>query len=122
MQVTKNVGDPDYQSGIFSVVIYETDEEGERVEDENGNPIIKENIMQNYSYLYVPASSKVNTYIGFNVPNNFSGKYDIYVITMPIWFYKMEAEVKSKKTISQLLSLQESVLYNIRDTNANQNY
>lgn len=92
VQVTKNVGDPDYQSGIFSVVIYETDEEGERVEDENGNPIIKENIMQNYSYIYVPASSKVNTYIGFNVPNNFSGKYDIYVITMPIWFYKMEAE------------------------------
>ena len=88
VQVTKNVGESDYASGIYTTFKY--DDEGTIIDSKT----------QNFAYFYVPASSTTNTNIGFYIPNNFSGKYDIYVITMPIWFYKMEMdglEIVNKK-------------------------
>lgn len=34
-----------------------------------------------------PNSSSVNPSISFNIPSTFSGKYDIYVVTVPLHFY-----------------------------------
>lgn len=78
VNVTKNVGSTDFRNGIYTFFRY----------DMEGN--ITYSHTQDFSYLYVPASSTTNPYIGFYIPNNFSGKYDIYVITVPIWFYMME--------------------------------
>jgi Leucine-rich repeat (LRR) protein len=41
-----------------------------------------------YSYFYVPAASTANPNVGFYLPYNLKGKYDIYLVTMPTWTYQ----------------------------------
>ena len=54
-------------------------------------------VTQSYSYFYVPASSTTNPNIGFYIPNNFSGEYDIYLVTMPYWIYQNNFETEKHR-------------------------
>ena len=91
VQVTKNVSDPESQNGTWTVNIYSYpeiyDDDGNIIGYDYDNPIIVDSKTQSYSYFYVPAASTTNPNIGFYIPNNFSGEYDIYLVTMPSWFY-----------------------------------
>ena len=91
VQVTKNVSDPESQSGTWTVNTYGYppiyDDGGEIIDYDWEHPFIIDSKTQPYSYFYVPAASTTNPNIGFYIPNNFSGEYDIYLVTMPSWFY-----------------------------------
>ena len=92
VKVTKNVGDTGLYSGTWDNVTYPEiyDGQGNVIGYDYDNPII--NNSQDYSYFYVPASSRTNTYMGFYIGNNLAGEYDIYVVTMPVWFYNNETD------------------------------
>jgi len=104
VNVTKNVSGTDYQSGTWTVtketypeLLDEnnevvTDEDGQVVYDYTQNPLSVTQSTQTYSYFYIYTSGTQSPSVAFEVPNNFSGKYDIYLVTMPIWFYLNETE------------------------------
>ncbi len=87
VQVTKNIGTPELWSGSWTTWIY--DDQGAIIDSK----------IQDFSYIYIPASSTTNANVAFYIGNNFSGKYDIYVVTMPIWFYRQEIEVVDDKSV-----------------------
>ena len=99
-KVTKNVSGTESMQGTWTVTKapYIIDEEtGEpMIDEETGMPMydwgLAESVTQSYSYFYVKNSGTQNPSIGFEIPNNFSGKYDIYIVTMPIWFYLNEVQ------------------------------
>lgn len=96
-KVTKNVSGTDSKSGTWTVYKYVGDliplydDDGEIV-GYTYDPNAYEATTQSYSYFYVYTSSTQNPNIAFEIGNNFSGRYDIYVVTMPIWFYLNETE------------------------------
>ncbi len=101
--VTKNVGDTENIGRIWSwtrVPILK-DENGEDVyetDPETGvqYPVYDESQRESGSItasgFYVPASGLSNPSIGFNIPDNFSGQYDIYLVTMRNWAYLFDWE------------------------------
>ncbi len=92
VNVTKNVSDTEMRSGTWVTYTYRYpeiyDEEGNVIGYDYENPEVVSYVSQPYSYFYVPASSTTNPNIGFYIPNNFSGEYDIYMVTMPSWTYQ----------------------------------
>ena len=100
-QVTKNVSDTEFSNGTWTTYTYKYpeiyDEEGEVIGYDYENPEIVDYVTQSYSYFYVPASSTTNPNIGFYIPNNFSGEYDIYLITMPAWIYQNNFETEKRR-------------------------
>lgn len=96
VQVTKNINDTESRSGTWTVNFYDYppiyDDDGNIIDYDWEHPYIVDSNVQSYSYFYVPASSTTNPNIGFYIPNNFSGEYDIYLVTMPYWFYAKDFE------------------------------
>ena len=87
--LTQKVGSISQSNGSWTLVRYKL----EPIIGELGDTIAYDTIysgnseVQSYSYLDVPPSSTTaNPSVAFKISNNLSGKYDIYVVTMPIWF------------------------------------
>jgi len=87
--LTQKVGSLSASSGTWNVVRYRLDP----ILDVAGDTIDFDTIyignteVQSYSYLDVPPStSTANPSVAFKISNNLSGKYDIYLVTMPYWF------------------------------------
>ena len=87
--LTKSVGSISPYSGSWTTVRYRLEPiigvMGDTIDYDtiySGNSEVK-----TYSYLDVPPSSNtVNPNVAFKIRNNLSGKYDIYIVTTPLWF------------------------------------
>lgn len=76
MTYTKRVGDTfRRQGGQYSETMEEVSDEGE---------LVSVTKRQDYGFVdFAPTSG--NIAVGFNIPNTLSGKYDLYLLTCPIW-------------------------------------
>lgn len=87
--LTTKIGSVSQVSGTWNVVRYRLEPivnvEGDTIDFDTiyyGNTEV-----QSYSYLDVPPSTTTaNPDMAFKIFNNLSGPYDIYLVTMPIWF------------------------------------
>ncbi|MBQ9641001.1 MAG: fasciclin domain-containing protein [Bacteroidaceae bacterium] len=88
--LTKNIGSVSSMSGTWTVAYWK---EINPKLDVNGDTIGYDTIwagdshVQTYYYMDVPPSSNtVNPNIAFKISGNLSGKYDLYIVTTPLWF------------------------------------
>ena len=65
--ITKNLDETEYNSGSIQTA---------------------DGKLHSYSCFYVPAASTTSPNIGFYLPYNLTGEYDIFLVTMPLWTYQ----------------------------------
>lgn len=80
---TRLIGTPYSRSGVIYDYVTETEfdpETGEEVE------VVVDYTMRNYRFYDVPPqNSSVQPFIAFQIPGTLSGKYELYLVTCPIW-------------------------------------
>lgn len=85
-EFTKGTGSIFERSATFDAPVYQKDEEGNLVLDEEGNPVQVDAITRPYHFTYVTSkNSSTNPTVGFKLYNTLSGTYDLYLVTCPIW-------------------------------------
>ncbi len=76
VNVTKNTSYPEYAVGSIQTA------------DGKTHP---------YSYFYMPSASTINPNVGFYLPYNLKGEYDIYLVTMPTWTYQNNFDEEKRR-------------------------
>lgn len=85
-EFTKGTGIISERTGSFDAPVYQKDEEGNFVLDEEGNPVQVDVVTRSYHFTDVTSkNSSTNPTVGFKLYNTLSGTYDLYLVTCPIW-------------------------------------
>lgn len=85
-EFTKGIGIISEKSATFDAPVYQKDEEGNLVLDEEGNPVQVDVVTRSYHFTDVTAkNTSTQVEVGFKLYNTLSGTYDLYLVTCPIW-------------------------------------